>query len=310
MRRIIILLTAALMVMGFAGCGKKESGAEPPVDTAAAVQETESDSGTEAVEIPEEQVEPEKTEEPEKQEEPEEPEQPADTEESKIKINDDFEVSGLKDQGAAGLFKEFLLGRETAEFNGDRASLWDLFMASFDEDTYDSENETLTENIAGNYAIHFAVSEASEPTLYIEIMNVMVAGTVYQIRIKGGSLFINSVLETGWSDSATVYSNGIMGIYHGMNLPVVDYYFDATEKIIDIYDGSSKAKLLIFGPKSFFDTDFDEALSAYQEQAENVLVFDEEMTEEITAKRDELLGISDSDAAEWTKLEVLDCKEK
>ena len=77
--------------------------------------------------------------------------------------------------------------------------------------------------------------------------------------------------------------------------------------MIDIFDGSSKAKLLIFGPKSYFDTGFEEALSGYKEQAEEVLVFDEELTEDITAERDKLLGISDNDAKDWTKLEILDC---
>ena len=60
--------------------------------------------------------------------------------------------------------------------------------------------------------------------------------------------------------------------------------------------------MLIFGPKSYFDTGFEEALSEYQNKAEKVLVFDEEITDELTAERDGLLGISEADVIDWNKI--------
>ncbi|MBR5376922.1 MAG: hypothetical protein IK139_06540 [Lachnospiraceae bacterium] len=301
MRKFIILLAGILIVMGASGCSRQAeaSKSEPSVEEPSV---TEPSAEEPSVAEPSEAA-PSETEQPTVQESQETPEK---QEGNRLTVSDEFEVSGIKDADAAGLFKDFLLGSETAEYNGDKASLGDLLMKSIDEYGYDSESGTMTEYINGNYAVHFAASEASESTLYVEIMNVMVGGTVYQIRIKNNALYINSVLNTGWSDSVSVYTNGIIGIYHGMHLPMVDYYFDATDSLMDIYDGSSRAKLLIFGPKSYFDTGYEEALSEYQEQAENVLVFDEEMTDEITAKRDKLLGISDNDAIEWTKLEIKD----
>ena len=227
-----------------------------------------------------------------------------------LTVDGGFDVSAIKDKEAAEIFKNFLTSQCMADFDGKKASLGDLLMATFEVTGDDNADELMTDYLIDNYAVNFVISEVKEPVLYVEVRNVLVGGTVYQIKIKDKAPYVNSFLNTGWSDSTTVYTNGIIGIYHGMSLPTVDSYFDATDALVNIYDGKSKVKLIIFGPESAFDaTGYEEAFVEYTNQAENVLAFEDEITEDITEQRDKILGISDKDAIEWTKLAIVDFKE-
>ncbi len=224
---------------------------------------------------------------------------------NKLTVEDNIDLSYVKDTSAAGLFKQFLTDKAPATFNNEKVFLGDLLNQSFDEDSYDSGSQTIAEYLAENFAISYVVSEAKEPTLYLEIMNVMVEGAIYQIRIKDGGLYVNSNLDTGWSDSLSVYPNGMVGMYHGMHLPALEYYYDATDKLIDVVSGEGKAKLLIFGPKSYFEGDFDQALADYQEMADTVLAFEEDAVAEFGSQRDEVLKLSaDNDVIDWNRVTV------
>lgn len=229
---------------------------------------------------------------------------------NKITIEDNIDLSYVKDTSAAGLFKDFLSGNATAAFNGDNVSLGNLIATNIDLEEYGSEGQTMTEYLSDQCAISYAVSEASEPTLYLEIMNVMVEGAIYQIRINDGGLYVNSNLDTGWSDSLSVYPNGMLAVYHGMSLPTVEYFYDGTDKMLDIISGEGKAKLLIFGPKSYFETDFEQAKSDYEAMADTVLAYEDDPFAEFASERDDVVKMSaDNDLIEWKQIKVTSFEE-
>ncbi len=229
---------------------------------------------------------------------------------NKMTVEDNIDLSYVTDTSAAGLFKDFMSGNAVAKFNGENVSLGSLIASDIDLEEAVSEGKTVAEYLGENVAISYVVSEASEPTLYVEIMNVMVEGYIYQIRIKDGGLYVNSNLDTGWSDSLSVYPNGMVGIYHGMNLPTVEYFYDATSKLMDVISGEGKAALLIFGPKSYFDTDFDQAKADYEAMADTVLAYEEDLYSEFASQRDEAVkGSADNDIIAWNQINVISFEE-
>ncbi len=229
---------------------------------------------------------------------------------NKMTVEDNIDLSYVKDTSAAGLFKDFMSGNAVAKFNGENVSLGSLIASDIDLEEAVSEGKTVAEYLGENVAISYVVSEASEPTLYVEIMNVMVEGYIYQIRIKDGGLYVNSNLDTGWSDSLSVYPNGMVGVYHGMNLPTVEYFYDATSKLMDVISGEGKASLLIFGPKSYFDTDFDQAKADYEAMADTVLAYEEDPYSEFASQRDEAVkGSADNDIIAWNQINVISFEE-
>ena len=227
-----------------------------------------------------------------------------------LTVDENIDVSYVKDADAAAIFKDFLQNKITAQRDGSEIYLEDMLIAQIDDYDYDSESETMTEYLVGNCAICYCISEVDEPVLYVEIMNLMVEGIVYQLKIKDGALYVNSVVSTGGSDSVSVYPNGLIGLYHGMHLPMIQYYYDGRDSLIDVYDNSNKVKLIVVGPKNYFDTGFEEAKAEYEAQAETVLFFEDELSGEICAQRDEILGIAaDDDLIIWKFVGVVDFEE-
>ncbi len=227
-----------------------------------------------------------------------------------LTVAEDIDVSYVKDADAAAIFKDFLLNKTSADHDGNEIFLENMLIDQIDDYDYDSETETMTEYLVGNYAISYVISEVDEPVLYIEIMNVMVGGSVYQLKTRGSDLYVNNVIGTGWSDSVSVYPNGLISLYHGMHLPVIQYYYDGRDSLIDVYDNSNKVQLIVVGPKSYFDTDFEEAKAEYEKQADTVLFFEDESFEDTAAQRDEILGLAaDDDMIMWNKVTVVNFEE-
>ena len=128
-------------------------------------------------------------------------------------------------------YSDFLNGKQTALFNGKEVYISELAKTGFEKEEIEEYWKDMGEEINNYLCGDYLVNPQNDHLLFTIKNNYLNGSSVlYDIKYDEAGLIICDMFNISYMDSATIYDNNIMSIYHGLSI-------DPEDKIYDISDG-------------------------------------------------------------------------